>query len=167
MSIIIKIIVAMAENGVIGNNNKIPWNLSSDLKRFAELTTGHTLIVGRKTHESIIQKLGHPLPNRKTIVITRQKNYSAPECEIASSWEEAKSIAGTGEIFVIGGAEVYSLAIPEAETIYLTIIHCSCKGDAFFPKYNAINWKEEEFNYIPPSKNGEYGATFKVLKKIL
>lgn len=159
----------MAENGVIGNDNKIPWNLSSDLKRFAKLTTGHTLIVGRKTHESIIQRIGHPLPNRKTIIVTRQKHYRAPEnCEAASSWEEAKAIAGTGEVFVIGGAEIYSLAIPEAETMYLTTVHCSkCEGDAFFPKYDKTKWREKDFDYIPPSRSGEYGSTFKVLKRVL
>ena len=129
----------MAKNRVIGSNNVIPWHLPSDLKRFRALTMGHAVIVGRKTYESI----GRPLPGRTNIVVTRQKDYPIASGHWAvCSFEEAILLAGSGEMFVIGGEEIYRRALPIAEKIYLTIVHHEFPGDAFFPELDFNEWVE-------------------------
>lgn len=125
-------IVAVSQNGVIGVDNKLPWHLPADLKHFKQLTTNHTVIMGRKTYESI----GKPLPNRKNIVISRQKEYKATGCEMVSSIQEALELAKTlqtEKAFIIGGAEIYQLALPFCTHLYLTQVHTEImNGDAFF-----------------------------------
>ena len=163
----ISIIAAVAENGVIGWNSEIPWNIPSDLRHFRRLTKGHTVIVGRKTYQSILKRLGHPLTSRQTIVITRQRNFSAPkECQVATSWKEALEKArGKGEVFVIGGAEIYRLAIPYAQLMYITKIHTICSGDAFFPVYNITEWQEIYSQPHTHDEGNEYDYTFTILKR--
>ncbi|MDP2946339.1 MAG: dihydrofolate reductase [bacterium] len=164
----ISIIVAMAKNWVIGRGGDLPWHLNADLKRFKNLTAGHAVIVGRKTHESIIKRLGHPLVDRKTIIITRQLNYSVPsECKVAPSWNNAiKLVCDEQEIFVIGGAEIYRLAIPYAKRIYLTKVHAKCTGDTFFPVYNTTEW-QEIFSEVRRTrdKDNDYDFTFVILER--
>jgi len=129
----ISIIVAMTEDRVIGQNNQLPWHLSEDLKRFKKLTMGHTIVMGRKTFESI----GRVLPGRKNIILSRDQNLKIEGGVVAHSLEEAVQLsASEEEIFVIGGANLYEEALPAADKIYLTLIHQDFIGDAYFPEYD-------------------------------
>jgi dihydrofolate reductase len=136
---IISLLVAIARNGVIGRDNALPWHLPEDLKRFKALTLGHPVIMGRKNYESI----GKPLPGRENIVVTRSAQYAAPGCRVARSLEAAlSSAAGTDEIFVIGGAEIFTLALPLAHRLQVTEIHADVVGDVVFPDYSRGEWRE-------------------------
>ena len=117
----IAIIAAVAENGVIGQNNKLPWHLPEDLKRFKKLTTGKVVVMGRKTYESILGMMGKPLPNRQNVVITRQTNYKGAE-RVQVFYKVAEAIAAnkSNDIFIIGGGEIFKEAIPLADTMYIT-----------------------------------------------
>ena len=143
----VSLIAALARNRVIGKENRLPWHLPQDLKRFRALTTGHAVIMGRKTFESI----GKPLPGRKNIVITRNQDYAPQGVARAASLDEALAIAnssGETEAFVIGGAEIYRIAMPRADRLYLTWIDQEPEGDAFFPEWNDGDFRElsrEEF----------------------
>jgi dihydrofolate reductase len=133
------IIVAMARNRTIGINNTLPWRIPEDLKRFKSLTMGHHLIMGRKTFDSI----GKPLPGRITVVVTRNEALKIEGCIMAHSLEEAiKACAGDDEIFIVGGAELYALAMPWVETIYLTEINLDVAGDTYFPEFDRTQWQE-------------------------
>lgn len=135
----ISIIVAMAQNRTIGINNTLPWRCPEDLKHFKTLTMGHHMIMGRKTFDSI----GKPLPGRTTVVVTRNPDLKIDGCIVTHSLEEAISACnGDEEIFVVGGAELYTQAIPRADNIYLTEIQQDVMGDAHFPNYNHHDWKE-------------------------
>ena len=132
-------IAAVARNGVIGHRNRMPWHLPEDLKRFRRLTLGHAVIMGRRTFESI----GKPLAGRSNIVITRSPNWTRPGCLAAHSLEAA--LAGVREpqdAFVIGGAEIYALALPIARRLYMTEIERDFEGDAFFPEFDRAHWRE-------------------------
>jgi dihydrofolate reductase len=137
---VVKIIVACDENRVIGKNNSLIWHLPADLKRFKLLTTGKIIIMGRKTFDSI----GKPLPNRISLVVTRQKDYHVDGVEVAHSLEEAilkaKSLRKE-DIFIIGGAEIYQLAMSIADQILLTRLHDVFEGDAYFPEIPATDWE--------------------------
>ncbi|MEK7635703.1 MAG: dihydrofolate reductase [Patescibacteria group bacterium] len=142
----LSIVVAINQNGVIGCKGEIPWYLPSDLKRFADLTSGHPVIMGRKTYESVIERLGHPLKNRTNIILTNNGDFKIAEsCKIVSSFEEAIEVAekevGSEEIFIIGGAEIYKLALPRSTKMYITKVNSECDGDVFFPDYNRKEWK--------------------------
>lgn len=139
----ISIIVAVANNNVIGKENTLIWHLPADMKFFKEKTTGHCVITGRKNYESIPEKF-RPLPNRTNIVITRQKDYVAPGAIVVDSIEKALLTAekmGDTEIFIIGGAEIYKQSLHLADRVYLTKIHHSFDGDAFFPELLNFQWK--------------------------
>jgi dihydrofolate reductase len=130
----ISIIAAVAENGVIGRDGQLPWRLSGDLRRFKRLTMGHTIVMGRRTWESI----GRPLPGRKTIVVTRQKDYriESQDVVVASSFDEALQAASANnedEVFIVGGAELYREAMPRADRLYLTMVKAHVAGDTYFP----------------------------------
>jgi dihydrofolate reductase len=147
----VSLIVAMAKNRVIGNNNTLPWHLPADLKHFKSLTMGHHIIMGRKTHESI----GRPLPGRTSVVVTRNAGYSMPDVISANSLEAAIAACGDdGEIFVIGGSEVYRQAIKLADRIYLTEIDAEISGDAHFTEFD-INGRREtsRASHSPDEKN--------------
>jgi dihydrofolate reductase len=134
----LSLIVAVAENGVIGARGDLPWRLSADLRRFRQLTMGHHVIMGRKTFESIRR----PLPGRTLIVITRQPNYDAGGALIAANLEEALRLANNDdEPFIIGGAEVFRLALPRADRIYQTVVHERPEGDTFFPAWSEAEWR--------------------------
>jgi dihydrofolate reductase len=137
----ISLIAAVSENNVIGDHGKIPWDIPEDMKHFRTLTMGKPVIMGRKTYESI----GHPLPKRPNIVITRQKDFVAEGCEIVGSLDEALQIAdckNSEEVFVIGGGEIYREALEKADRIYLTRVHTTIQGDAFFPEFHPEHWQE-------------------------
>ncbi|GAA3984880.1 dihydrofolate reductase [Mucilaginibacter dorajii] len=147
---ITSIIVAIAKNNAIGKENKLLWYLPNDLKHFKDVTTGHSVIMGRKTFESV----GKPLPKRRNIVVTRQA-ISIEGCEVVTSIEEALALcADEEEVFIVGGAEIYRQSIPLTDRIYLTKVDQDFDGDTFFPELNAAEWKEtERENFEPDDKN--------------
>ena len=160
----LSIIAAMAENRVIGKDNKMPWHLPADLKHFKTLTSGHPVLMGRKTYQSI----GQPLPNRANIILTRDANYSAPDCMVVTKVETALSIASEidqDEIFVIGGADIYKQLLPKIQKIYLTIIHHSFEGDAFFPELDANHWHETNSEKHAADEKNQYDYSFKTFEK--
>jgi dihydrofolate reductase len=147
----ISIIVAVAQNGVIGCENRLIWHIPEDLRRFKRMTTGHPVVMGRKTFES----LGRPLPNRTNVVITRQKNYSAEGVQVVHSLEDAIQLfAPEEEIFVIGGAEVYRQAMPLADKFYLTVVGHDYQGDTYYPE-----WDHDQWHLISEERH-EHGETF-------
>ncbi len=146
----LSLIVAAAENGIIGRNNALPWRLSGDLKRFKEITMGKPVIMGRKTFDSI----GRPLPGRTNIVLSRDPTFRVGNVEVVDDFPSAKAVALTAarraavsEIMVIGGAGIYELALPHADRIYLTEVHAEIHGDAVFPAYNKADWIERSRLY--------------------
>lgn len=137
----ISLIAAASENNVIGNRGRIPWDIPEDLQYFRRVTQGHPVIMGRKTHESI----GRPLPKRQNIIITRQVGYQAEGCEVVGSLVDALQVAGckdAEEVFVIGGGEIYGQALEKADRIYLTRVHATVEGDAYFPEFHPEHWVE-------------------------
>ena len=147
----ISLIAALDANMVIGNENSLIWKIPNDLKRFKQLTTGKTVVMGRKTFESI----GGHLPNRTNIILTKDANYKAEGCIVVHSANEALKKSAGEEIMVMGGAQIYSEFLPKADKLYLTLIDAKFHGDAYFPDYKKFKWKEmfreehnEEYNYI-------------------
>lgn len=135
----ISIIVAMAKNRTIGINNTLPWRCPADLKHFKALTMGHHMIMGRKTFDSI----GKALPGRTTVIVTRNTNLSIEGCVIAHSLQEAiHACTGDEEIFIVGGAELYSLSLHLADKLYITEIQQDVHGDAHFPEFDHSKWQE-------------------------
>lgn len=148
-------IAAAAENNALGKDNKIVWHLPNDYKRFRLLTSGHYIIMGRRTFESL-QK---PLPDRTNIIITRQKDYQAPGCIVVDSIEKALSACPQDQdSFIIGGGEIYTIGLPYADKIELTRVHASFEADAFFPEIIDTEWKLEasEFNKKDDKHKYEY-----------
>jgi dihydrofolate reductase len=139
----VALVAALARNRVIGRRNELPWRLPEDLRRFKTLTMGHPVVMGRKTHESILGAIGRPLPGRLSIVVTRSPDYAAPGCVVATSLEAALAAAGAAEdIFVIGGAEIYRAALARADRLHLTEIDADYEGDAWFPALPPGRWRE-------------------------
>ena len=142
----ITIVAAIASNNVIGQKNSLPWDIPEDLKRFKQLTSGHTILMGRKTFDSI----GRPLPNRTNIVMTKDINYQKKGIEIVFDEREALNLIKdlNQEVFIIGGSKIYELFEPWATSLMITRVLKDYKGDAFFPEINWNNWQvesEEEF----------------------
>ena len=155
-------IVAMSENRVIGINNQLPWHLPADLRHFKELTTGHAILMGRKTYESI----GRPLPNRLNIVMTRNRDYQAPGCCVVGTLDEAihkTKEEGKSTLFIIGGAEIYSLLLPFVTELYLTIVHHTLDGDAVFPVLTTTDWVETERIDHPADEKNMFAYSFLTL----
>lgn len=139
-------IVAMASNRVIGVNNQLPWRLPADLARFKRLTMGHTLVMGRKTYESI----GRPLPGRTMIVVTRQPDFAPPGVKVAHSVDEALALAqGDDEVFIAGGAELYAQTLGRLDRLYLTRIEREVPGDTRFPELDLSSWRLIEEEHHP------------------
>jgi dihydrofolate reductase len=134
----ITVLGAVGANLVIGRDGDMPWHLPQDLAHFKATTMGHTMVMGRKTYDSI----GRALPGRRTIVITRQPDWHAPSVEVAHSLPEALALAGPADVFVVGGSDVYRQAIPFADQMLLTEIEQSPEGDAFFPTFSTDDWRE-------------------------
>lgn len=157
-------IVAMAENRVIGNGNKMPWHLPADLKHFKTVTNGHPVLMGRKTFESI----GKPLPNRTNMIITRDRQYSAQDCLIVNDLNTALSMAqeiDQNEIFVIGGAEIYRQLLPKVQRLYVTEIHHPFQGDAHFPELDVSEWQEVAREDHQADDKNAYAYTFVTLER--
>jgi dihydrofolate reductase len=147
----ISLIVAMGLERQIGIEGKMPWHLPTDLLNFKKLTMGHTLVFGRKTFESV----GRALPGRKTIILTRDPNYTAPNCLTAQSVEDAIKLAeqaGETELFIAGGSEVYAKALPYVQRMYLTMVNFDGKADTFFPPYSTEGWKQTFTHFFPPTE---------------
>ncbi|HKY06297.1 MAG TPA: dihydrofolate reductase [Blastocatellia bacterium] len=164
---IISLLVAMDQRRGIGRDNGLPWRLSSDLKRFRELTMGHAIVVGRKTYESI----GRPLPGRFMIVVTRNPGYDPrgcmPEnCQTVYSVRQAIDLARDreeSELFICGGAQIFAETLPMADRIYLTEVHAVVDADTFFPAYDESRWVSEQAVYHEADEKNEYPFTFKLL----
>ncbi|QLE01619.1 dihydrofolate reductase [Galbibacter sp. BG1] len=154
----VTMIAAAAENNALGKDNDLVWHLPDDFKRFKKLTTGHPIIMGRKTYESFPS----PLPNRKHIIITRQKNYKACEnCVVVPSLKEALAIAEEDEQpFVIGGGEIYKQALPYSDKIELTRVHGNFEADAFFPEIDLHNWELVAEEYHSKDDKHNYDFTY-------
>lgn len=164
----ISLILAISQNNVIGKDDDIPWKIRTDMQWFKRHTLGKTVIVGRKTHEFIIARLKRPLPERRTIVITREKGYVAPQCEVANSTREALELLKPGEAaFVIGGAEVYKAMIGLSDRIYLTRVQAEVEGDTFFPieLHDGGTWDLVSREPHPKSEKDEYPFTFEVWER--
>ncbi len=139
----VTIIAAVSRNRVIGRDTRMPWHIPADLKRFKALTLGHPVVMGRKTFESLRAAVGGPLPGRDNIVVTRAKDYSAPGCRVVHSLDEALAAASAAqEVFVIGGGEIYALALPLADRLELTEVDAEFPGDAYFPDFDRGAWRE-------------------------
>ena len=148
-------IAAAAENNALGKDNKLVWHLPNDFKRFKEITSGHYIILGRKTFESFPK----PLPNRTHVIITRNKNYKAEGCIIVNSLEEAlNKVPKNQDTYIIGGAEIYKQSIHLSDKIELTRVHTTCEADAFFPEINPLEWKLifEEHHFKDEKHNFDY-----------
>lgn len=158
----ISIIVAISENNAIGKDNELLWHLPKDLKRFKEITTGHTIIMGRKTFESI----GKPLPNRHSIIITNNKNYKAEGVTVVHSIQEALQIAKQEkEVFVIGGGKIYKNTLPIADKLYLTLVHNTFEADTFFPEIKMEEWALLHKETLSKNDKNPYEATFMELER--
>lgn len=162
----INIIVAMTSDHVIGNSNDLPWYLPNDLRHFKELTLGNVVIMGRKTYESIVARIGKPLPNRTNIILTRDKEFSQPDCIVANSFEDAIEKSPSKKIFVIGGEQIYKLALDSADVLYITEVDAKIKGDAFFPDIDSKRFKEVGRELHKKDKNHAYDYSYVVLKRI-
>jgi dihydrofolate reductase len=139
----ITLIAAVAKNNVIGSKNDLPWYLPEDLKRFKQITLGHTVLMGRKTYDSIIARLGKPLPERKSVVITRNKDFAAPEgVQVFNSLDEALTKLQNQDIYVIGGAQIFQQIMPKADKMFLTLVDKEYPGDTFFPKIDPDIWEQ-------------------------
>lgn len=164
---IISLIVAMANDRVIGKDNDMPWHLPADLKHFKAVTLGKPVIMGRKTHESI----GMVLPGRKNIIISRNPNYRSDfhneHCEVVTSLEAALDVAqGEEEIMIIGGANIYGQMIEQADKLYLTFIDLDTDGDARFPDWTYHDWKEVSREQHQPDEKNKYNYQFVELERI-
>lgn len=134
----VSLIVAAADNGIIGRNGHLPWHLPDDLQRFKAVTLGHAIVMGRLTYESI----GRPLPGRRNIVLSRDHDYHAAGVEVAGSLDDAlASAADEEQVFIIGGAALFIEALPIVDRIYLTRVHAAVEGDVSFPNLDAKRWR--------------------------
>jgi dihydrofolate reductase len=148
----ISIIAALSNNNVIGRNNALPWHLSADLKRFKALTMGHTLVMGRKTFQSI----GRPLPGRRTVVVTRG-DFRADGVDVVHSLQDALADGA----FICGGAEIYAQSLERADRMYLTRVHVDVEGDAFFPEFDDVTeWKLVDAEHCEADEKNEYPYSF-------
>lgn len=161
----VSLIAAASENNVIGKGNALPWDLPSELKYFRDTTRGKPVIMGRKTYDSI----GRPMPGRHNIVVTRDREWKAEGCDTVTSAEEAITLAGQDgieEIFVIGGEQIYRLALPLADRIYLTRVHTIIEGgEAFFPSFDLAEWEEIRKEEHPEDAENPIAYTIHVFQR--
>ena len=164
----IVLIAALAENRVVGIDNRLPWHLPEDLKYFKRITTGKAIIMGRKTYESI----GRPLPNRTNIVISRNSDFRAEGVKVVASLDAAINLAtdvnasnGVQEVMIIGGASIYEAALPKAERLYITRVHAEVEGDTYFPEVNFDQWSEVKREDHKACANNPHDYSFAVYDK--
>jgi dihydrofolate reductase len=159
----IAIIVAVAENGVIGSDNRLPWHLPDDLKRFKALSLGKPVVMGRHTFDSI----GKPLPGRMNIVVSRQHGLTIPGTVVAASLDAALAAAGDArEIAIIGGAEIFREALPRTDTIHLTRVHARIAGNIVFPELDPRQWRETVVEHHAADERHAYAFTFLTLQRV-
>jgi dihydrofolate reductase len=164
----ISLVVAHTQNRVIGRDGDMPWRLSNDLKHFKKLTVGHSILMGRKTFESI----GRPLPGRQSIVLTRSTSFEHAGITVAHSWDEAVQRAmqcedyDTSELFVVGGAQIYEMALPHVHRIHSTEIHTQLDGDTLFPIIDINHWKEVSRETHSADEKNDFDHSFIVLDRI-
>jgi dihydrofolate reductase len=160
---IVSLLAAMAENRVIGRNGGLPWHLPDDLKRFKRLTLDHTVVMGRKTFDEIKR----PLANRRNVVVTRSSEWSAPGVTVVPNLAEALALGATeDEVFVIGGGEIFQLALPRADRLYLTVVHAEVEGDTWFPRFDEAAWVLEEDVYHPADERHAYPFSFRTYRRL-
>jgi dihydrofolate reductase len=147
-------IIAYSQNRVIGKNNQLPWHLPDDLKHFKAITSGKTVLMGRKTYDSI----GRPLPNRRNIILSRDTNLQIMGCEVIHSIEQLADLHE--EIFLIGGAEIFSMLLPQVQTLYLTEVHAHIDGDVYFPDLNPTEWHEISREHHSQDEKHAYAFDF-------
>jgi dihydrofolate reductase len=160
----ISILVAASENGAIGKDNKLLWHLPDDLRHFKRLTSGHHILMGRKTYESI----GKPLPNRTNLILTRSNDHFPEGCIRICSLDEGIYLAknaGESELFIIGGGQVYEIALPYADIIYLTRVHCSIPGAHAFFRFAEKDWQMVSGEHHPKDEKHEYSFDILELKR--
>jgi len=161
----LSLLAAVSENRVIGRAGELPWRLPDELAYVKRTTLGHTLVMGRKTYESI----GRPLPGRTSIVITRNSDYAPhPDVVVVSDLDAALAAArerGESEVFVFGGEAVYALALPRADRLYLTRVQAEVEGDAFFPELDESEWTLREEEHHPADERHAFAFTFQVLDR--
>lgn len=165
----LSLIVAAAENGVIGKDNQMPWHLPEDLKYFKRITMGKPVVMGRKTFESI----GRPLPGRPNIVITRNTDYQAQGADVLHDLSSAEAhcedlavFEDFGEVMIIGGAELYRQALPEVDRIYLTRVHADVEGDTSFPVFDESHWQVISREFHSADSKNSYDYSFLILDRI-
>lgn len=159
----ISIIVAFAENSVIGRDMDLPWHISADLKRFKALTMGHHIVMGRKTYESI----GRLLPGRTTVIITRQENYHVEGAVVINSFNEAHAMAAQdSELFIIGGGQIYEIALPFARKLYVTRVHTEVEGDTKFPEVQWNDWKLVSVEHHTADEKNDHDYSFEAYEKV-
>lgn len=165
MSAIVTLVVAMSDNRVIGRGGGIPWRIPEDMRRFKALTTGHPIVMGRKTWDSLPRK---PLPGRTNVVVTRDSAWRADGAAIAHTLAAAFALANTEsptEIAIIGGAEIYRAALPFVQRIHLTEVHAVVDGDVVMPEFDAADWTEIGREAHPPSGTGGPAFSFVTLER--
>lgn len=158
----ISFIVAKAQNNVIGNRNALPWHLPADLKHFQALTTGHTIVMGRKTFQSIIDRNGTILPRRHNVVVTRDQGFSYPGVTVI---HDVAKISTPGDCFIIGGAELWRQTFALADRLYVTDIHADIDGDVVFPEIDAVTWRETSREQHMKDDNNPYDYDFVVYER--
>ncbi|HEV8331485.1 MAG TPA: type 3 dihydrofolate reductase [Steroidobacteraceae bacterium] len=158
----ISIIVAISENSVIGSDNRLPWHLPDDLKRFKALSLGKPIVMGRRTFDSI----GRPLPGRTNIVVSRQPGLAIEGTVVAPSLDAALAAAGTApEVVIIGGAEIFRQALPRTDVIHLTRVHARVAGDVVFPELDPGKWQETAVEHHAADERHQYAFTFVTLQR--
>ncbi len=158
----VSVIVAASANNVIGIDGGLPWRLPEDLRRFKELTMGKPMLMGRLTYESI----GKALPGRRSIILTRQIDFQAEDCEVGTSVDGAIAAAGdVAELMVIGGGNIYEQLLPGSDRIYLTRVHTHIEGDIFFPEIDPADWRSISAETYPVTADRQYGFTFETLER--
>lgn len=160
----VAIIAAVAENGVIGRNNDLPWHLSADLKRLKMLTLGHHMIMGRRTFDSV----GRPLPGRTTVVITHDPSYHVEGVETAHSLDEALAkAAGDDLVFVAGGTKIFEMALHRADRMYLTRVHAEVEGDTYFPEFDDVHeWQLVDSEHFEADEKNDYPYSFLTYERV-
>ena len=160
----VTLLAAMALNRVIGRRGALPWHLPEDLKRFKRRTDGHVIIMGRRTFES----LNGPLPNRRPIVITRRDDFDAPGATLSHSLDEALDLArawGEQEVFIVGGAAIYALALPCADRLEITLVHAEVKGDTYFPEFDRAAWTMTEDDHRQADERHPHAFSFRCYER--
>jgi dihydrofolate reductase len=164
---VISLLVAYDEKGVIGKQNELPWYLPADLSRFKELTIGHPVVMGRKTFDSIVKRLGRALPDRTNVVLTRDAKFSFDDVTVVHDLDTALVMfQPEGEVFVIGGAQIFGQTINVADKIYATEVHADIDGDVFFPGFDKSQWQEISREEHGVDEKNNYDYAFVIYERL-